>query len=193
MNIIVNKGLIIMLKKLGLAAVLAFSLTASCFAAKVEEPVTSSKIFQDNDYKISVQLPEGFDYADDNGENVVVAAEDKKGAYYRVTAVDADPSQAGASTDRKLLRKLKDGIRDEFTKYGFEIYNEYTIKINPDRFGYFMEGYTNGNSEKSRVKNSVIVFFHNDKKFYVTLRAPYSQKGYLKNFKRFRTSITCKE
>ena len=67
-----------MLKKLGLAAVLAFSLTTSCFAAKIEEPVTSSKIFQDNDYKISVQLPEGFDYADDNGENVVVAAEDKR-------------------------------------------------------------------------------------------------------------------
>lgn len=181
-----------MFKKLLMASVLALSVTASCFAAKVEEPVTSSKIFQDNDYKISVQLPEGFDYADDNGENVVVAAEDKKGAYYRVVAIDADPSQAGAATDKKILHNLKDDIKKEYIKNGFEIYNEYTVKINPDHFGYFLEGFTSGNSDNGRVKNSIIVFFHNNKKFTVTLRAPYSQKGYLKNFKRFRTSITCK-
>jgi len=181
-----------MFKKLVLASVLALSVTASCFAAKVEEPITSSKIFQDNDYKISVQLPEGFDYSDVSGDNIVVAAEDKKGAYYRVEAVDAEPSQAGAATDRKKLRKLKDDIRKEYTKNGFEIYSEYTIKINPDHFGYFMEGFTSGVNDNGRVKNSIIVFFHNNKKFYVTLKAPYSKKGYLSSFKRFRSSITCK-
>ena len=181
-----------MFKKFMLTAALALSVTASCYAAKVEPVETSSKIFQDNDYKISVQLPEGFDYADETGENVVVAAEDKKGGYYKVVAVDAEPGQGDAATDKKVLHKLKDGIKDEYRKNGFEIYSEYTIKINPDHYGYFMEGFTESKGSQAKVKNSIIVFFHNDKKFTVTLDAPYAQKGYLKNFKRFRTSITCK-
>lgn len=182
-----------MLKKVILTAALALSVTASCFAAKVEEPVTSSKIFQDNDYKISVQLPEGFDYTDESGDGVVVAASDKKGGFYKVIAVDAEAKDANASTNKDKLHDLKDSIKEEYSKKGFEIYNEYTIKINPDRFGYFMEGYTKGTDTHARVKNSIIVFFHNNKKFTVTLKAPYEKKGYLKNFKRFRTSITCKE
>ena len=182
-----------MFKKMMLAGALALSVSASCFAAKVDAPVTSSKIFQDSDYKISVQLPEGFDYADTTEENVVVAAEDKKGGYYKVVAVDAEASKMKAGTDKETLHDMKDELKKEYTKNGFEIYNEYTVKINPNRYGYFMEGYTKGDAEKGKVKNSIIIFFHNNKKFYVTLKAPYDQKGYLKNFKRFRTSITCKE
>jgi len=181
-----------MFKKLALASVLALSVTASCFAAKVESNNHNSKIFQDSDYKISVQLPEGFDYSDDKGENVVVAAEDKKGGYYKIVAVEAEPNKLSAATDKEALDKLKEGFKEEYTSHGMTVYNDYTIKINPNRIGYFMEGFTRGNAEYGKVKNSVIKFYHNNKLFTVTLRAPYEKKGYLKSFKRFRTSITCK-
>lgn len=180
-----------MLKKLAMSAAMIFALNASCFAANGNDSVTSSKIFQDNDYKISVQLPEGFDYADDTTENVVVAAEDKKGGFYRVIAEDAVEGQAVAGTDKVKLHHIKDELRKPYVNNGFKIYHEYTVKVNPDRFGYFLDGFTQGKNDKGREKNAILIFFHNDKKFTVTLKAPYEQKGYLKNFKRFRTSITC--
>ena len=181
-----------MFKKFMLTAALALSVTASCYAAKVEPVETSSKIFQDNDYKISVQLPEGFDYADDAAENVVVAAEDKKGGFYKVIAEDVAEGQGIAGTDKVKLHHIKDDLRKPYLKNGFKIYHEYTVKVNPDHFGYFLDGFTQGKDDKGREKNAILIFFHNDKKFTVTLSAPYDQKGYLKNFKRFRTSITCK-
>ena len=180
-------------KKILGASVLTFALASSCFAAKVNEADVSYKIFQDNDYKISVQLPEGFDYADNTEANVVEAAEDKKGGYYKIVAEDAEASLMDAGTNKEKLHDLKDGIKKEYLKSGLEIYSEYTIKINPNRYGYFLEGYYKGDGDKGKSKNSVIVFFFNNKKYTVTLTSPYGKKGYLKSFKRFRTSITCKE
>lgn len=180
------------MKKLLLSAALVFAMSTTCFAAKIEQPVTSSKIFQDSEYKISVQLPEGFDYADDDEANVVVAASDKKGGTYNVVAEEVDPKMMEAGTDKEKLEKLAEKFKKEYTGKGLELYNDYIIKINPDRFGYFMEGYNKGGSESGKNKTSVIKFYHNNKLFTVTLKAPYNKKGYLKNFKRFRTSITCK-
>lgn len=181
-----------MMKKLLVSAALVFAMSSSCFAAKIDQPATSSKIFQDSEYKISVQLPEGFDYADDDNEGVVIAASDKKGGTYNIVAQEVDHKLMEAGTDKEKLGKLTDGFKDEYTKKGLEIYHDYIIKINPDRFGFFMEGYNKGGSESGKNKTSIIKFYHNDKLFTVTLKAPYEKKGYLKNFKRFRTSITCK-
>ena len=180
------------MKKLLLLIALVFAMSTTCFAAKVEEPVSSSKIFQDSDYKISVQLPEGFDYADDDGEGVIVAASDKKGGLYNVVAEEVDAKKNSISSDKEKLKKEIDNFRKEYVKDGLEIYSEYTIKINPDRYGYFMEGYYSGKGDHVKMKTAIIKFYHNDKLFTVTLKAPYEKKGYLKSFKRFRTSITCK-
>lgn len=180
------------MKKLFLLIAMIFAMNTTCFAAGSDSPVASSKIYQDSEYKISVQLPEGFDYADDEDINTVVAAEDKKGGSYKIVAIDAESDKAEAGTDKTKLRELKDSFKKEYTKSGLEIYSEYTIKINPDHFGYFMEGYVKGSGDSGKIKLAVIKFYHNNKLFTVTLKAPYEQKGYLRSFKRFRTSITCK-
>lgn len=181
------------MKKLLLSLVFVFAMCATCFAAKIEPSATSSKIFQDSEYKISVQLPEGFDYADEEGPDVVVAADDKKGATYNVVAVEADPKEVAAATNKDMLKDIVDKQdRKLLLDNGLELYHEYTVKINPDHVGYFMDGYVKGNGDNGKVKTSIIIFYHNNKKFTVTLKAPYNQKGYLKSFKRFRTSITCK-
>lgn len=170
-----------MLKRiLLLASIMVMAFCATCMAGR---------IYVDRDYHYSIQLPDGFKTVATK-EGCIMSAEDNKGATVDVTVRPSTAQEKRAENSKKLFRDLCVSYLDEFDKMNMQIYNEYTVNINPKHFGYYLEGALKDKHDKGISKNAYVKFIYQGNTYTVTLISPYDSELYLRKFSLFRQSIS---
>ena len=169
-----------MIKRIALlVTLLLMAFSATCLAAR---------IYVDNEYHYSIQLPDGFKTVPTK-DGCIMSAADSKGATMDVTIRQGTAKEIKAENNKKAFRNLSADYLAEFEKQNFQIYNEYTININPDSYGYYLEGAPLDKHDLGISKNAYVKFIYLGQVYTVTYVSPYDSKDYLKNFSLFRKSI----
>lgn len=148
----------------------------------------AGRIYVDRDYHYSIQLPDGFKTIHPK-EGCIMSAEDSKGATVDVTIRPSTPQEIKAENSKREFRDLCGTYLSEFEKKPLQIYNEYTVNINPKHFGYYLEGAMKDKNDNGISKNAYVIFIYQGQTYTVTLNSPYDSDLYLRKFSLFRQSI----
>lgn len=148
----------------------------------------AGRIYVDRDYHYSIQLPDGFKIVHPK-EGCIMSAEDSKGATVDVTVEPSTPQEVKAEHSKTAFRELCGTYLNNFDKMNMQIYNEYTVNINPKHFGYYLEGAIKDKHDMGISKNAYVKFIYQGQTYTVTLVSPYDSDLYLRKFSLFRQSI----